>query len=167
MDPPVTQNEGRDGLALAALILRGALPGPDQTAHRLMRPGRGQFSGTRKARKTQGIKPTGPDPLSGPDREQGRRDHAARAAGRAPLPAEAVARRPGLVAGRDVTSPGKRLQQLADAGGRVLERAKAENLVPSLSTRDRDRKLVPGHINSGADRSMGVPHVVLHRKRTA
>lgn len=167
----MTQKESRDELTLVALILRGTFPGTDQIAHRLVRlvgdPDRGQFSSTQKACKTQGIKSISLDPLSGSDRDQGRSDHAAFAAGRAYLPVEAVARRPGLVAGRDVNSPGKLLQQLANAGGCVLERAKAENLVTTLSTRDRDRKFVLGHINSDVNRSLGVPHVFLHRKRTA
>lgn len=53
INPPVTQHEGRDELALVALFLRGAFPGSDQSAHRLMRcggdPDGGQFSGTKKA----------------------------------------------------------------------------------------------------------------------
>ena len=72
-------------------------------------PDGGQFSSTQKAREAHGIKSIGLDPLSRPDRDQGRRNHAAGAAGGAYLAVKTVARRPSLVAGRDVTAPGKLL----------------------------------------------------------
>nr|WP_323715955.1 hypothetical protein [Paracoccus aminovorans] len=165
----MTQHEGRDELALVTLILRSAFPGPDQIAHRFVRlvgdPDWGQLSGAQNMRKPQGIKSIGRDSLPSPDRDQGWRDDAAVATGRAYLPVKAVARRARLVAGRDIATTDKLLQQLVDGGRGILERAQTQRLIPTLLTCDRDRKLVLGHINSDVDPSMGVPHVFLHRKR--
>jgi hypothetical protein len=146
-------------LALAAQVVGCRLASPDQVADGLVNhvryPHPGQLARPVQPCQRNCIPPVRLDPLARPLRDQRRCDHHAVVAEVPDLPAQPIARRPGLEADvQPAIALAELLDYLLDRRGLVLDLAEKPDLTASVTLRDRHRVLQLGDIESDEDFSM-------------
>jgi len=159
VDPAVTQQEGKQLLAFAAKIVRRRLAGPHEIAHRLVRlvgrPDSRQFAGPVQARQRDRVAPVRLDPLAGPLRDQGRRDHHAVVAERLDLAIKPVSRRPGFEADVQLlVSVRQSLDRPLDRQRSVFDIAEKSDFAGPPAFRNRHGVLRLGDIKSHKEFAM-------------